>query len=154
MGRLIAILGLAGALAGGLLGCGGGSDSSSPTTAAGGDFVAQANAACAEADQKVEALSPPEGVSALVAYLGKTEAVVVALRQEIEQLDPSGSTTKAYLGGLEKSGTILNEMVDAAQSQNPDAVGELSHELVGVKLGRLARQAGLTTCAKPLTPSA
>jgi hypothetical protein len=147
MGRLIAILGLAGALASGLPGCGGGG-----STAAGDSFVAKANAVCALADHRVESLSEPESVAELVTYLGKTEAVVVGLRQKIEQLDPSGQAVGDYLDGLTRSGTVLNEMVDAAQSQNPDAVGELSRELVGVRLGRLARRAGLAICAKPLVP--
>jgi hypothetical protein len=133
-----------------LAGCGGGGSSDSGSS--GGSFVQAADAACAKANQEVEALSAPNSSAELIRYLGKTEAIVVRLGQQVEQLEPTGKPSRVYLGALRRSSVVLNEMFDAAQSKNPDAVGELSKTLAAVHLGRLARQAGLDGCAKPLEP--
>jgi hypothetical protein len=133
-----------------LVGCGGGGGSGSASSQA--SFAQAADAACAKADQEVAALSPPTSPTELIRYLGKTEAIVVGLEQQVEQLDPADGPSRAYLGGLRRSSVLLNEMFDAAQSKNPDAVGELSKTLAAVRLGHLAKQAGLDVCAKPLEP--
>jgi hypothetical protein len=148
MRRTITLIGIVVPLL--LAGCGGGSDNDSAST--GGSFAQAADAACTKADQEVAALATPTSPTALVEYLGKTEAIVVGLGQQVESLEPSDKASRAYLGALRRSSTVLNEMFDAAQSKNPDAVGELSRTLAALHLGRLARQAGLTVCAKPLEP--
>ncbi len=146
MRRVIAFVGIVVPLL--LAGCGGGSDGST----SGSSFAQAADAACGKADEEVAALQAPTSSAELVRYLGKTEAIVVRLGQQVEQLGPTDGPSRAYLGALRHSSVVLNEMFDAAQSKNPDAVGELSKTLAAVRLGRLAKQAGLTVCAKPLEP--
>jgi hypothetical protein len=149
---MFAILGAGTVVLLSLAGCGGGSSEGShpSTSSSGSSFARAADAACSKADGEVAGLKPPAGTPDLVRYLGRTETIVVNLRRRIEGLKPADKASRAYLAGLQRSSVVLNEMFDAAQSENPDAVGELSKTLAGLRLGRLAKQAGLTVCAKPL----
>jgi hypothetical protein len=155
MRRVVALLGLGTVALLSIAACGGGSSGgshSSPSSSS--SFARAADAACAKADGEVAALKAPAGTADLVRYLGRTEGIVVKLRRRIEDLKPADGASRAYLAGLQRSSVVLNEMFDAAQSENPDAVGELSRTLAGVRLGRLAGQAGLTVCARPLEAGA
>jgi hypothetical protein len=125
-------------------GCGGGGGTESSS----GEFVAEANAACARADQRVAALPLPKGEAELLPYLEKTEAIVEGLQHEIAALGGSGGAVKAYLAALEESATVLNQMSNAARSANGGAVSELGNQLAELHLARLATAAGLATCAK------
>jgi hypothetical protein len=159
MRRKFAILGAGAVVLLSLAGCGGGSSegshsSSSSASSSESSFARAADAACSKADAEVAGLKPPAGTPDLVRYLGRTEAIVVNLRRRIEDLKPADKASRAYLAALQRSSVVLNEMFDAAQSENPDAVGELSKTLAGLRLGRLARQAGLTVCARPLEAGA
>jgi hypothetical protein len=127
-------------------GCGGGGGTTDSSSS--GDFVAEANAACSVANQKVAALPVPEGEAELLPYVEKTEAIVEGLGREVAALDGSGGAVKAYLAGLEESAQVLNEMSNAARSGNPGAVGELADQLAEIRLARLAEAAGLDACAK------
>ncbi len=152
---MVALLGAGTVVLLSLAACGGGSGEGSPSSSSStSSFVRAADAACAKADGEVAALKAPAGTPDLVRYLGRTEAIVVKLRRQIEDLKPAGKAPRAYLAGLQRSSVVLNEMFDAAQSENPDAVGELSKALAGLRLGHLAGQAGLNVCAKPLEAGA
>jgi hypothetical protein len=161
MRRKFAILGAGAVVLLSLAGCGGGSSegshsssSSSSASSSESSFARAADAACSKADGEVAALKSPAGTPDLVRYLGRTEAIVVHLRRRIEDLKPADKASRAYVAALQRSSVVLNEMFDAAQSENPDAVGELSKTLAGLRLGRLAKQAGLTVCARPLEAGA
>lgn len=152
---MVALLGAGTVVLLSFAGCGGGgSEGSHSSSSSASSFARAADAACAKADGEVAALKAPAGTPDLVRYLGRTEAIVVKLRRQIEDLKPADKASRAYLGGLQRSSVVLNEMFDAAQSENPDAVGELSKTLAGLRLGRLATQAGLTVCARPLEAGA
>lgn len=152
---MVALLGAGAVVLLSLAACGGGSsEGSSSSFSSASSFARAADAACAKADGEVAALKAPVGTPDLVRYLGRTEAIVVHLRRRIEELKPADKASRAYLAGLLRSSVVLNEMFDAAQSENPDAVGELSKTLAGLRLGRLARRAGLTVCARPLKAGA
>ena len=140
------------ALAASAAGCGGGGGTDS--SSGGGEFAAEANAACARANQKVAALPLPQDEERLLPYLDETEAVVEALQREIAALGGSGGAAKAYLAGLQKSVTVLNEMSNAARSRNIGAVSEFANQLAELRLAVLAEAAGLATCAKapPVQP--
>ncbi|MBS1878644.1 MAG: hypothetical protein JST31_03950 [Actinobacteria bacterium] len=125
-------------------GCGGSGGSSS----GGGEFSAEANAACTTANARVAALPRPEGEAQLLPYVEKTEAIVVGLEREVTALGGSGDAIKAYLAGLEESAQVLNKMSNAARSHNLGAVGELASQLAEIGLARLASAAGLGACAK------
>ena len=127
-------------------GCGGGGGTGS--SSGGGGFAAEANTACTRANQKVAALPLPEGESQLLPYVEKYEAIVEGLGREVAALGGSGSAVEAYVAALEESATVLNQMSNAARSQNPGAVGELANQLAEIRLARLAEAAGLDACAK------
>jgi hypothetical protein len=128
-------------------GCGGGGSSSSSGSGGGGDFASGAEAACANANKQIAALGVPEEASVLE-YLEGTEAVIEKLHSEIAALGSSGSAEREYTNALAKSVTVINEMSNAARSENLDAVRELSNSLVDFHLGELAEAAELKTCAE------
>jgi plasmid stabilization system protein ParE len=127
-------------------GCGGGGGSTSGSSGS-GDVAGEANAACASANQRIASLGTPEGTAAVQRYLEETEATVQKLQGEIAALDGSAAA-KEYADALARSVTVLNEMANAARSENPDAVRELSGKLVGLHVGKLAEAAGFQTCAE------
>ena len=135
-------------------GCGGGgSSSTSSGEGAGGDFASGAEAACTSANKQIAALGIPEEASVLK-YLEGTEAVIEKLHTEIAALGGSGSAEREYTNALAKAVTVINEMSNAARSENLDAVRELSNSLVDFHLGELAEAADLKACAEvPVTSS-
>jgi len=131
-------------------GCGGGGSSSSSTGGGGGSssgFVSGAEAACTSANEKISALGTPQQAQVL-AYLEQTEDVMEVLHEEVAALGASGSAEVAYTEALGKSVIVLNHMSNAARNENFDAVREISDELIGFKLGELAEEAGLKSCAE------
>jgi hypothetical protein len=66
----------------------------------------------------------------------------------VQALEGSGSAEKAYTEALGKSVITLNHMTNAARNENFDAVREISDELIELKLGELAENAGLKVCAE------
>jgi hypothetical protein len=132
-------------------GCGGGGSSSSSTgeggSGSGGGFAGGADAACASANKQIAALGTPQQEQVLE-YLEKTESVVEGLDDEVQALAGSGSSEAAYTEALGKAVIVLNQMTNAARSENYDAVRELSDGLVELHLGELAEAAELKNCAE------
>jgi ABC-type glycerol-3-phosphate transport system substrate-binding protein len=139
-------------------GCGGGGGSSSSTapgassgstntSASGDEASAQANEACAAANEAIAKLPTPENDVAVLEYLEQTEAAVTKLQTEVAAVGGSAGIQE-YAAALAKSVAVLNEMTNAARSRNPDAVRELSKELVALHLGKVAQAAGLDMCAE------
>ena len=81
-------------------------------------------------------------------YLEKTEDVIEKLHEEVMGLGGSGSAESAYVEALGKSVIVLNHMANAARNENFDAVREISDELIEFKVGELAEEAGLKSCAE------
>lgn len=134
-------------------GCGGGGGgsstggSSSAGEAASGSFASGAEAACATANRAIEALGTPTQ-SEVLKYMETTESVIGKLSDEVSALAPSDAAEKAYTAALAKSETVLNQMTNAARSENFDAVREISDELIELHLGELAENAELRICAE------
>ena len=145
--RYLAAIAAAAALLALAAGCGGGGGSSTASGSGGAEVSAEADAACAEANRKIAALQTPEDDAAVLDYLERTEAVVEGLQLEVAGLGGSAGV-REYSKALTSSVTVLNEMANAARSGNPDAVRELSNELVDLQVGKLAQAAGLQTCAE------
>ena len=146
---LTCVLGAIGLLV--VAGCGGGGSSSSSTGEAGSSsgegFAGGADAACASANKQIAALGTPQQEQVLE-YMEKTETVVEGLDDEVQALAGSGPTEAAYTEALGKAVIVLNQMTNAARSENYDAVRELSDGLVELHLGELAEAAELKTCAE------
>jgi hypothetical protein len=133
-------------------GCGGGG-SSSTSSGGGDDFASGAEAACTSANKQIAGLGTPEEATVLK-YLEGTEAVIEKLHSEVAALGGSGSPEREYTNALAKAVTVINEMSNAARSENLDAVRELSNSLVDFHLGELAEAAELKACAEvPVTTS-
>jgi hypothetical protein len=133
-------------------GCGGGGGSSSAGSSSGGEgasgsFASGAEAACATANKAIEALGTPTQ-SEVLKYMETTESVIGKLSEEVSALAPSDAAEKAYTAALAKSETVLNQMTNAARSENFDAVREISDELIELHLGELAENAELRICAE------
>jgi hypothetical protein len=137
-------------------GCGGGGGSSSTapassgstnTSASGDEATAQANEACAAANKTIAELTTPENDVAVLEYLEQTEAAITKLQTEVAAAGGSAGIQE-YAAALSKSVAVLNEMTNAARSRNPDAVRELSKELVALHLAKVAQAAGLDMCAE------
>jgi hypothetical protein len=134
-----------------VVGCGGGSSSSSSGdsggSGGGGSFVSGAEAACTRANKQIAALGTPQQEQVLE-YMEKTETVVEGLDEEVRALGGSGAAEAAYTEALGKSVIVLNQMANAARSENFDAVRELSAGLIELHLGELAEAAELKACAE------
>lgn len=130
-------------------GCGGGGSSSGAGGggSSSGDFVSAAEAACTTANQEIAALGTPQQAEVLH-YLERTEVLIEELHEQVQAAAADGSAETAYVKGLTTAVPILNEMTNAARSENFDAVRELSAGLIQIHLGELAEAAELKTCAE------
>ncbi len=135
-------------------GCGGGGSSSGSssgggTTAAASSskFINGAEAACVSANEEIAALGTPQQAEVLQ-YLETTEDVIEELHSKVQAIAGSGSAEAAYVEALGKSVIVLNHMTNAARNENFDAVREISDELIEFKVGELAEEAGLRSCAE------
>ena len=162
--RLVPAAAAALAVAAVVAGCGGGGSSSSSSSSSssgstassgggGGSFAAGADAACTAANKQIAALGTP-GEADVLKYFQSTQTVIEELHAEVQALGASGAAEREYVNALAKAVTVLNEMSNAALSENFDAVRELSDSLVEFHLGELAEAAELTACAEvPVTSS-
>jgi hypothetical protein len=130
-----------------LAGCGGGGGSSSGGGGSSGDFASTAEAACTKANEQIAALGTPQQAQ-VSRYMESTEVVIEELHEQVQAAAGDGAAEVAYLKGLATAVPILNEMTNAARSENFDAVREISAELIEIHLGELAEAAELKSCAE------
>ena len=77
-----------------------------------------------------------------------TEAVIEELHEQVQAAAGDGAAEAAYVKGLTTAIPVLNQMTNAARSENFDAVRELSAELIELHLGELAEAAELKPARK------
>jgi hypothetical protein len=135
-----------------VVGCGGGGSSSSSTGEGGGgsssgDFASSAEAACTKADGQIAALGTPQQAE-VTEYMERTEVVIEELHEQAQAAAGGGAAETAYVEALAAAVPLLNQMTNAARSENLDAVRELSVGLIELDLGELAEAAGLKACAE------
>ena len=130
-----------------LAGCGGGGSSSGSGGGSSGDFASSAEAACTKANQKIAALGTPQQAE-VAEYMESTEGVIEELHEQVQAAAGEGAAEAAYVKGLTTAIPVLNQMTNAARSENFDAVRELSDGLVELDLGELAEAAELKACAE------
>ena len=131
-----------------LAGCGGGGSSSgSSSGGSSGGFASAAEAACTKANKEIAALGTPQQAE-VTSYMESTETVIEELHEQVQAAAGDGAAEAAYVKGLTAAIPILNEMTNAARSENFDAVREISVELIEVHLGELAEAAELKACAE------
>jgi hypothetical protein len=146
---LVSLLLLAVVAAALVAGCGGGGGSSSSGGGEGssGDFTSAADAACKQANQEIAGLGTPQQAE-VTKYMERTEAVIEELHEKVQAAAGDSAAEVAYVKGLAAAVPVLNEMTNAARSENFDAVRELSAGLIEIHLGELAKAAELETCAE------
>jgi hypothetical protein len=131
-----------------LAGCGGGGGSSSSGGGgSSGDFASTAEAACTKANKEIAVLGTPQQAE-VFEYMERTEVVIEELHEQVQAAAGDGSAEAAYVKGLTTAIPIINEMTNAARSENYDAVREISAELIEIHLGELAEAAELKACAE------
>jgi hypothetical protein len=146
--RLAAAAAAAVAVVAVVAGCGGGgSSTSSSSGGSSGSFAGTAEAACTNANKQIAALGTPQQ-SEVHQYLETTESVIEKLHKEVQAVAGSGAAEQEYVNALGKSVVVINEMSNAALSENFDAVRELSDKLIAFHLGELAEAAELKACAE------
>lgn len=135
-----------------ITGCGGGSSSSpsgggSSASGSSGDFASAAEAACTKANKEIAALGTPQQTE-VTQYMERTEAVIEELHEQVQAAAGDGAAEAAYAKALATAIPVLNQMTNAARSENLDAVRELSTGLIELDLGELAEAAELKACAE------
>jgi hypothetical protein len=130
-----------------LAGCGGGGSSSSSGGGSSGDFASTAEAACTKANKEIAALGTPQQAE-VFEYMERTEVVIEELHEQVQAVAGDGAAEAAYVKALTTAIPIINEMTNAARSENYDAVREISAELIEIHLGELAEAAELKACAE------
>lgn len=150
-------------------GCGGGDDSS--TTGASGasgaagaaplsqdEFVSQANAACADANQQVEALTAPadsDPIESLTPFLEKEITIANELLAKLSAITPPENLQSDYdqfLATGKSQIATAQDAADAAKSGDTEAVQAAVQKLGSNKDDQQAKALGLTECAKDAEP--
>lgn len=135
-----------------LAGCGGGS--SEPKALSHAELTRRADAACAQASQRVRALDPPSALSGLREYATSVQSIGKDLDGTLEDLTPGPQDrTKldAYRAALRQANDVAGQLAEAAGSGDRTAVRSLSDRLSESDLGVLAARAGLAQCATAVT---
>ncbi len=117
------------------------------------DFVASADAACAEANAALGALGTESDSLAVDQRLGITEEVLSAMQSLGDPEDPNGDL-KDYLAALEEQVSILEDQQTAATSGDTATVDSLETELdaAEAEAQSAAEAYGFEECGQP--PSA
>ena len=125
-------------------GCGG--------TSGGGDFLAQANAICREAQKRGSSLRAPHSPSDLVPFFDRALALVKAEVAQLHALPASGDRANAfrtYLGGIDQAVLLLRRADAAAKAGDVQGVQAIIREGDSLTQTNVAnaQAAGLATCA-------
>jgi hypothetical protein len=168
----IGLAAIAGCVAVGSLavaGCGGGSDSSttgaSGTSGAAGstplsqdEFVSQANAACKDANDQIVALKAPAStVTAQAATVSQEIPIINSSLSKLTAITPPADLQSKYsqwLSEAKQQVSLATQLVDAAKANDTAKVQAIGQQLGANsdKNNALARDLGLTECAKDISP--
>jgi hypothetical protein len=170
--RIAAVAGCiaAGALA--VVGCGGGGDSTSSTGASGAsgasgseplskdEFVSQANAICADVNDKIEALQqPPQNpqVSELVPVFTQELAITREGETKLEALTPPSELQDErdkLVANTRKAEALVDKIIAAAKANDASQAQSLAQQLDALNKqdNQIAESIGLTECAKDVSP--
>jgi hypothetical protein len=118
------------------------------------DYVRQADAACQRADAALASLPQPAGMAQLPSYAKQAADIVAAERQELQALQPPDAD-RAKAGEL---GSAMDDVAKAAEGliavagdgnvQDIEAYVSRNRG-ADAKAKQLAKELGMTICAKP-----
>ncbi len=138
------------------MGCGGSSGSSKPLSQQ--QFVAKANAACAQADKLQSELSKPEALGDIATYISADGPILENLEKKLRLLQPppqDASSFNDFLNFLHTSKGKLEAAASAAEAEDGEQVKKIMDEFEGSS-GSKAKVAvsnlGLTECEREVEP--
>ena len=144
-----------------LIGCGGGGTSTSTTPAALSQqqFVARADAACATANQEIEALpalpSPPD-LQSVASFVSSIQPIAQDLLTKLQQLQPPAPEQDKYTTFLSEARDAFGKFAslrDAAESGDVQKTRSIADGFNANPPGNVnATDLGLTECAKNAQP--
>jgi hypothetical protein len=167
----IAVAGCGAIVALALTGCGGGSDSSTGASGASGatgasggtplsqdEFVSQADAACKEANDKIETLkAPTSDLSSLVPFADQSLALENAAYAKLAALTPPSDLQakySKYLSDVKAQIAQVAPLKAAAEAGDTQKVQDLANQLKasGSTIDSQAKALGLTECSRNVQP--
>jgi hypothetical protein len=134
-----------------LTGCGGGGFSKS-------DFIAQANAICANTLRQTRAIAPPAAASetgATAAYLGRLVPLVQSEADQLRRLKrhPGNARDRLmlsqYFAALGQVVTAYHRLEAAARSGDSDTIASVEATLRASPVAALATAYGIRSCGTP-----
>jgi hypothetical protein len=142
----LAFAALALALAAGCGGNGGGGDA---LTAA--ELREQADAICAEYNQRVQDVPEPEGIDDLPQYIDEVLPVIEEGQEKLRDLEPPQELEADWNQAMtlnERNLGFIRELRDAAEENDEERAQQLFQQLGETETGsdRLARKLGLEEC--------
>jgi len=131
-------------------GCGGGGGKTQRLSR--DEYVAKADAICAQAVKQQKALPTPSSIDEIPAYVDKALPVIDDAIAKIRKLKPPVTMeqgVKAWLDQTEATRSELTKLRSAAKSGDPTKVRKVAAKGTQMDSERsaLARSIGLTTCA-------
>ena len=124
-----------------------------------GDFIAAADRACREADERIADLERPRGERGVRAYVEQAEEISADLVADLKELEPpegDNAEVDAIIGDLERATGLLEPLMQASVDRDAEAIEELQEEIRQVTddVSELAKSYGFEVCgAKVLEPA-
>jgi hypothetical protein len=93
------------------------------------DFVSDADDICKEAEDKIDEIDRPSSVDEIPGYVDEVNEIADDTKADLEDLDPPSDVEddwNNYLDNVDEGIELLNELSDAAEQGDEQAVQELS----------------------------
>jgi hypothetical protein len=118
------------------------------------DYVRQADAACQRADAALASLPQPTGMAQLPSYAKQASDIVAAERQELTALpapEADRATAAELAAAMDEVAKVAEGLIAVAGNGSAQEVEAYvsQHRTADARAKQLARQLGMTICAKP-----
>jgi hypothetical protein len=115
------------------------------------EFVAEADAICAEYDQRVQEIEQPQGLDDVERYADEAQPVIEEGMTELRELEPPEELQddwNAFISSSEESLDFLDELREAGAAGDPERIQEIAQEVSAVndEANGIARELGLEDC--------
>lgn len=122
------------------------------------DFVAAADDACREADERIRSIGRPRVEEGVLEYVEQAEDIADALVSDLRALDPpegDADQVEQMIDGLERSADLLAPLAEATIDRDQETLAELQQEVQQTTddVNEAAESYGFQVCgAKVLDP--
>jgi hypothetical protein len=115
------------------------------------EFVAEADAICAEFDQRVQEIEQPQSLDDVERYADEAQPLIEEGMTELRELKPPEELQEqwdAYIASSEQSVDFLDELREAGAAGDPERIQEIAQEVseVNDEANGIARELGLEDC--------